>query len=229
MYESQRVCRARICFEDNAIYYLPYLSLGKWCAKVRQSRRLIEEGRPVTHKLSNVEIERLDAVGFQWELKSAAFDKHIEELRAFKAKFGHCNVTQSTSASNMPYLSLGHWCSKVRQNRRLIEEGKQKQANVNLSNAEIERLDAVGFQWELKSAAFDERIEELRAFKAKFGHCNVTVSKSASNKPYLSLGHWCKNVRYSRRLIEEGNQKQAKVKLSNAQIERLDALGFDGI
>jgi hypothetical protein len=206
----------------------PYLSLGRWCSHVRRSRRLIEEGNQKQYpmKLSNAEIEHLDAVGFQWKLKIAAFDKHIEELRAFKAKFGHCNVTESLAASNKPYLSLGGWCSKVRRSRRLIEEGKQKQVIVKLSNAQIERLDAVGFQWESNYATFDDRIEELRVFKAKFGHCNVTLSKSASNKPYLSLGRWCSQVRCSRRLIEEGNQKQYPLKLSNAQIERLDAVEF---
>jgi hypothetical protein len=52
------------------------------------------------------------------------------------------------------------------------------------------------------SPAFQKRIEELRAFKAKFGHCNVTRSKSASNKPHLhlSLGKWCGDVRRSRNL-----------------------------
>jgi uncharacterized small protein (DUF1192 family) len=208
----------------------PYLPLGQWCSEVRHSRRLIEEGKQKQARvnLSKAEIERLDAVGFQWKLKSAC-DKRIEELRAFKAKFGHCNVTRSKSASNKPYVSLGRWCSEVRRHsRRLIEEGKQKQeSNVNLTKAEIERLDAVGFQWKLKSAcSYDERIEELRAFKAKFGHCNVTRSTSASNKPYVSLGRWCSQVRHSRRLIEEGKQKQARVNLSKALIECLDALGF---
>jgi hypothetical protein len=139
-----------------------------------------------------------------------AFQKRIEELRAFKAKFGHCNVTKSKSASNKPYLSLGQWCKNVRRSRRLIEEGKKKQCLVKLSNTEIEHLDAVGFQWEFKRSAFDKRIEELRAFKAKFGHCNVSTSRSASNKPYLSLGQWCREARYSRRLIEEGKQKKVE-------------------
>jgi hypothetical protein len=197
-----------------------------WCSQVRRSRRLIEEGNQKQYplKLSNAEIERLDAVGFQWELTSAAFDKRIEELGVFKAKFGHCNVTTSRSASNKPYMSLGHWCSQVRRSRRLIEEGNQKQYPLKLSKAEIERLDAVGFQWESNYATFDDRIEELRAFKAKFGHCNVTLSTSATNQPYLSLGRWCSQVLHCRRLIEEG--MPVTHKLSNAQIERLDALGF---
>jgi hypothetical protein len=200
----------------------PYLSLGHWCRKVRLSRRLEDEGKHGHQKLSNAQIERLDALGFQWESKNAyaTFDDRIEELRAFKAKFGHCNVTTSKFASNKPYMSLGKWCKKVRH-RRLEDEGRP--GKHKLSNAQIERLNAVGFQWKLETA-FDKRIEELRAFKAKFGHCNVSRSKSPSNKPYLSLGYWCYNVRHSRTLIEEG--KQTKRRLSKAKIERLDAVGF---
>jgi hypothetical protein len=218
----------------------PYLSLGYWCNNVRRSRRKREEGKPANHhKMSRAQIERLDALGFPWKFNTTfderiekklttrrkadlkTFDECIEELRAFKAKFGHCNVTRSRSASNKPYLVLGQWCYSIRRSRRLIEEGKP--AHHKMSKAQIERLDALGFQWKLNTT-FDERIEELRAFKAKFGHCNATESKSPSNKPYVSLGHWCTSIRYNRRLIEKG--KPSHHKMSKAQIERLDALGF---
>ncbi len=68
----------------------------------------------------------------------------------------------------------------MRKSRRLIAEGKP--SNVKLSKALIDSLDALKFPWEVKSP-FEKRIEELRAFKAKFGHCNVTASKCASNQP----------------------------------------------
>ena len=204
----------------------PYRLLGKWCVQVRCSRRsLMEEGKPGKVKLCEARIGSLNALGFQWEVKrQTTFDERIEELRALKAKFGHCNVTQSKSASNKPYLSLGQWCADVRRSRRLMEEGKPGR---NLCDAQIGSLNVLGFQWEAKgtNAIFDKRIEELRAFKAKFGHCNVTLSTSASNKPYLSLAKWCVRVRRSRRLMEEG-KPGIQLKLSEAQIERLDALGF---
>jgi hypothetical protein len=133
---------------------------------------LMEEGKQkqAKHNLSKAEIERLDALGFQWKLNSTC-DGRIEELRAFKAKFGHCNVSRSTSAWNKPYLSLGRWCSQVRHSRRLIEEGKQKQARVNLSKALIECLDALGFQWKLKTAC-DERMEKLTTRRNADGYGN---------------------------------------------------------
>ena len=150
------------------------------------------------------------------------FQRRVKDLMIFKAKYGHCNVNVSKSESNKPYLSLGQWCEKVRRSRRLIEEGKP--AIRKLSNEQIEVLNALGFQWEVKKSSFDTRIQQLGAFKAKFGHCNVSLSRADSNKPYHSLAQWCCRMRQSRRQIEEG--KPAERKLSKAQMERLDALGF---
>ena len=184
----------------------------------------MEEGKSTSKDLSKDQIERLNTLGFQWKTKTKnTFGERIEQLKTFKAKFGHCNVTKSKSASNKPYVSLGKWCYSIRYRRRLMEEGNP--TSKDLSKDQIERLNALGFQWKIRTkTTFEERIEELKAFKAKFGHYNVTESKSASNKLYLSLGNWCNGVRNCRRLMEEG--KPTARKLSKDQIERLDTLGF---
>ena len=200
-----------------------YQKLAQWCKRVRVSRRSIDEGKPPAQRLSKAQIERLDAVGFQWK-KMNYFDERLKELKAFKAKFGHCNVTASSSTSNQPYFLLGKWCLRVRDGRKSLEEGKQK-CCFKVTKAQIESLDALGFQWKTKSF-FDKQIEDLMAFKAKFGHCNVPLSKTASNAPYWSLGEWCKRIRESRRLMEVGKWGSMRIKLSKAKIERLDTLGF---
>jgi hypothetical protein len=196
----------------------PYFLLGRWCSQTRQNRMLMEEGK-LKRKVSKDQIAILDILGFEWGDLKRPFNKRIEELRAFKAKFGHCNATTSQSISNKPYVLLGRWCSQVRQSRRLMEEGKP----TKLSKDQIASLDALGFQWGVKNP-FNKRIEELRAFKAEFGHCNVSASQSFSNKPYVSLGRWCSQVRQSRRLMNEG--KPTERELSKDQIESLDSLGF---
>ena len=200
----------------------PYISLGRWCSEVRLSRRLIEEGKSSKLKLTKAYMELLDACGFPWGEFKNVFDKRFEELTAFKAKFGHCDVTRSRSASNKPYISLGRWCSQIRHFRRLEIEGKSSKAR--LSETQIESLDALGFRWG-ELSAFDKRFEELTAFKAKFGHCDVSKSKAENNKPYISLGGWCSQIRrFSRRSEEEGDP--SILKLTKDQIEMLNSLGF---
>jgi hypothetical protein len=65
--------------------------------------RLIDEGNPGKRKLSEAQIETLDAFWFPWVptfTPPSSFEDRFEELRAFKGKFGHYNVvSRSASAS----------------------------------------------------------------------------------------------------------------------------------
>jgi hypothetical protein len=45
----------------------------------------------------------------------------------------------------------------------------------------MKRLENAGFEWKLLKT-FDDRFNDLVAFKAKFGHCNVPSTKSNNNK-----------------------------------------------
>ncbi len=201
----------------------PYFSLAQWCYEIRRSRRLTEEGKQPSRTITKDLIHLLDFIGFLWIPVNKTFEERIVDLRAFKAKFGHCNVTQSKTLANKPYLTLAHWTYGIRQSRRMVEQGKPI-SKYNLSKAQIEVLDEIGFLWE-PVGIFKERIEELRAFKATFGHCNVTRSASAANKQFIYLARWCSEIRRSRRLMDEG-KTPSKYKLSKARIEVLDDIGF---
>jgi len=198
----------------------PYLTLGKWCSKVRRSQKLIEEGKKPLIPLSMEQIEILDGIGFPWE-SMRSFEGYVEELRIFKEKFGHCNVTKSKNPANKPYISLGQWCCKIRRSRKVMEEGKTP--SLKLSKRQIEILDGLRFPWEL-SGHFEERLQDLIAFKVKFGHCNVTSSASPANKPYLVLARWCYEIRRSRRMKKEGRTPIHNI--CQARIDMLDDIGF---
>jgi hypothetical protein len=86
---------------------------------------MIKEGQPSKSvcKLSDGNIQRLEAVGFKWNiLERLSFDDHVKDLQAFKEEHGHCNVTQSTS-HRKKYLSLGKWCSSIRHSYKIIKQG----------------------------------------------------------------------------------------------------------
>ena len=55
-----------------------------------------------------------------------------------------------------------------------------------LSKADIQRLENAGFEWNLsKKVSFDERLKDLMAFKAEFGHCNVPLTRSRKIRTIL--------------------------------------------
>ena len=130
---------------------------------------------------------------------SQTFDKHLKDLMAFKEEFGHCNVPKTKSRNNKHY-SLGIWCNNTRPSYKAIKErGIPKH---RLSKADIKRLENAGFQWSLYKT-FDERLEDLMAFKSEYaGHCNVPTTNSRNKKQY-SLGFWCNTMRKSYKKREE--------------------------
>jgi hypothetical protein len=148
------------------------------------------------------------------------FDARFKDLMAFKAEFGHCNVPK-TKSSNNKYLSLGKWCGNMRWSYKAIKEGGIPR-NYKLSKADMKRLENAGFEWNLYKT-FDERLKDLTAFKAEFGHCNVPQTFSSNNK-YHSLGQWCGNVRRSYKAIKEGRNQGHK--FSKADMKRLENAGF---
>jgi hypothetical protein len=102
--------------------------LGTWVSTQRSARK--------TNRLPPESISRLDALGFEWDRFSAAWDERLTELQTFKDQHGHCNVPAVYSENP----KLGSWVSVQRGTRR---------AN-NLSPDRISRLDALGFEWSRK-------------------------------------------------------------------------------
>jgi hypothetical protein len=150
------------------------------------------------------------------------FDERMKDLMSFKAEFGHCNVS-ATKSRNNKHLSLGYWCSNMRQSYKAIKEGRS--TDRKLSKADIQRLENAGFEWNIsKKVPFDERLKDLMSFKAEFGHCNVPCTLSRNNK-HLSLGRWCNAMRQSYKASKDG--RSPTTKLSKANMKRLEKAGFE--
>jgi len=131
-------------------------------------------------------------------------------LKRFKEKHGHCDVSQSSKE----YTSLGVWSSSMRS-------GYKGTGTTKMTEDRIHRLEAIGFKWTLPSStdrsknSFDERIEDLKRFKEKHGHCDV----SQSSKEYTSLANWSNNMR-------SAYKGKGKTKMTEDRIHRLEAIGF---
>ena len=120
-------------------------SLGIWCNDARSAYTKIQKGMKPRRNLSQERIERLEEIGFQWQVVDydEAFKKRCRDLISFKEEFGHCNVP----IKNNP--SLGKWCNKMSNAYKKIQKGMK--AHYNLSQDRIERLEEIGFQWNLKN------------------------------------------------------------------------------
>jgi len=171
-------------------------------------------------------IARLDEIGFEWEAPGRAgrsredwheelWKAKLQELVAFKERFGHCHVPVLWEENR----KLGGW---VAGQRKRYREGR-------LEADRVTRLEALGFQWELPTRFFEppfpterapnqvlrdlweRRYAEMTAFKKEHGHTNV---REKQNK---DLWSWRDVQREFRR----------KGKLSAERIARLDEIGFE--
>ena len=65
---------------------------------------------------------------------------------------------------------------------------------------------------------FEDRVEELKAYKAEHGHFNV------KKKENISLYEFCRQIRVVRKTPDKSNRQ-----LTADRIAQLDAIGFDWV
>jgi hypothetical protein len=163
--------------------------LGGWVGEQRINR----------DKLSDEQKKRLESLGFLWEPHAVQWENGFEHLKVFASKHGHCRAPQSYKSPDG--FKLGQWISVQRTRRD------------DLSSERKARLDAVGFDWDVIEALWEEGFVHLRDYLEKQNHCYVpALYKSPDGYP---LGTWV------------SFQRVSKDKLSNERLARLDALGFD--
>jgi hypothetical protein len=193
-------------------------SLGNWGNKMRCAYTQIQRGLRPDYKLSEDQIERLEAIGVIWSTtdKSKAFEQRCYALEAFKSEFGHYDVPYTYSADP----SLGKWCAKIRTTYNQMQKGKPTTRII--PQYRIDRLNEIDFDWGGfdYEQIFEQHCRDLEAFKSEFGHCNVPCKYSADP----TLGRWCSAMRDTYRLIQQG--KKPNRNLSKTRIERLEGVGF---
>ena len=87
---------------------------------------------------------------------------------------------------------------------------------------QIPALNSIGFhlgKTEHAASIWNERFEQLREFKAQFGHCNVPQQYSANTK----LGRWVMTQRGTYRKNKEERQSP----MTAERIQAFDAIGFE--
>ncbi len=100
--------------------------LTAWVATQRQAR--------LHGHLSQVRIDRLDALGFLWDQKEVVLEEMLADLAAFKQAHGHCNVPVPWAKNP----ALGLW----------VQFQRQEYKKERLDPQRIQRLEALGFGWE---------------------------------------------------------------------------------
>ena len=164
-------------------------SLGNW---VSDQRKPVIKG-----KLSKERVNRLTAIGFDWNLRASVWEERFHALEQYKDKHGNCNVPRGWP--NNPNLAA--WVA-VQRKRKII--GK-------ISTERVTRLTTIGFNWDPFASVWEESFHALKQYKDKHGNCNVPMKWP--KKP--GLGQWV--------IL----QRKIKGRLSKERVDRLTEIGFD--
>ncbi|WP_257616739.1 helicase associated domain-containing protein, partial [Chlamydia suis] len=164
--------------------------LGSW---VSTQRYAFKKG-----KLPEDKIERLEEIGFVWDVTEEAWEKNFLELKRFREEYGHCKVPKRYPQNP----DLGSWVSVQRKTFKSSE----------LSEDRIARLEELGFVWDILEEAWEKNFLELQRFREEHGHCKVP--KRYPQHPQLAS--WVRNQRVD---FKKGD-------LSEDRIARLEELGF---
>jgi hypothetical protein len=121
-------------------------------------------------------------------------------LKQFKKREGHCNVPHSHTEEG---ANLGTWAShqRVLRKKKKIDPDRET------------RLEEIGFEWVVPSAAWETMFAMLKQFKKREGHCILSISRKEDGS---NLGTW---LSFQRHLEKIGKLDPNRQKL-------LDDFGF---
>jgi hypothetical protein len=126
--------------------------LQNWVAVQQRNYRIGE--------LSKARIGKLEALGFIWDYRDEQWENMYERLKAYKAKYGDCNVSSKYDDEPSLFVWVNSQRNAYRENK--IDAERQR------------KLDSIGFIWNMLEFQWEEMYQALLAYKKKNGHCDVT-------------------------------------------------------
>ena len=178
--------------------------LGNWVSRQRTQYKYFGEGKQ--SQLTTERVEMLTRIGFIWNHSEHEWGERFDELVEYKKEKGHCNVPAVYDANKQ----LGNWVMSQREVYKKKDKSKR-----DLDR--IESLTAIGFKWKPR-VSWEERFEELVAYKAAKGDCNVPQSYEANPQ----LGYWVNTQRKQYKLFEEGKKSQ----MTKERVAKLKSIDF---
>ena len=193
--------------------------LGKWASKMREKYRRFQEGKNVPG-ITREQIDKLTEIGFHntkrrlvnKDKEDTRWNAMFAELQQFKAENGHCNVSTSP-LSGGGHTDLAKWVISQRREYKKLKADKES----TLTAARLMKLNDIGFQFRQRAdyVNWNERMQQLRDYKAQHGHIKIPVSDP-------NLGWFVSSQREEYRKRLDG----AHSSLTDERYNDLEELGF---
>ncbi|MBO5239335.1 MAG: Helicase associated domain protein [Lachnospiraceae bacterium] len=158
--------------------------------------------------LTKDQIEKLQAIGLEWELKSDTyFEKGMEELKKYK-KEHHSLLIPVSYITEDGYL-LGKWAARQRSLKR-----KNK-----LAPDREQHLNKCGFIWDYTEHYWNRMYEEMKNYYQCHGSLEMPVDYTTRTGE--KLWQWKMDMR---KRYKNNNPKERKI--TEEQIKKLETIGM---
>ena len=185
------------------------LALGRWIANIRQQRAGNTNGSVLTSE----HIAALDSLSMIWDKISYLWEQNYTACVDYYVKNGNLNVP--TGYVTKDGLRIGMWLLRMRQ----IRSGRNKKA-ASLTESQIERLDALGFDWSDKyTSQWNYGYEQAELYYKQNNNLDVPVAYINENN--FPLGKWLR-----RHLSAEASTGRTSIKITPERRRKLEAIGF---
>lgn len=186
-------------------------ALQKHIAALQKKLQEVQEREVAADAKVKTSFKELKAQGVEWNHHDTVWVGNYRELIEFQKQNPNQTVQVKTT--------LGKWVSRQRTlNGRMKEDDSTAFRN----QTRFDMLEDVGFDWGKPRdprVPWEERYQELLAFKNKFGHCNPTQYTE-----YHKLALFVKDQRRIYQDIQKG--KTSRI-LTEERIRLLEEAGFE--
>ena len=149
--------------------------LGTWCNNQRQNYK-----KGFLQKYTN-RIKKLEKLGFVWYPFTDQWDEMYGQLIAFYEKSGkHPNQNSQDSDEE----KLARWCGTQR--------GDYKSGVLQKRPDRIQKLEKIGFVWDVIETQWEEMYRKYDNFKKKY---NREPTVSSKDKEEIQIRMWCDSQR----------------------------------
>jgi hypothetical protein len=148
-------------------------------------------------------------IGPYW---TAKWEEHFRELMCYRQRTGTGLVPLCYKENQ----SLARWVNRQRYQYTLMIESRPSSA---MTKERAKILEEAGFVWDSQADIWEERLEDLKAFRKTQRHCNVPRGYSEN----ISLANWVKCQRHQYMLLKKGR----KSNMTTHRVHDLESIGFE--
>ncbi|MEI8362364.1 MAG: Helicase associated domain protein [Betaproteobacteria bacterium] len=156
--------------------------------------------------LSEERIERLNAIGFVWDYQQLKTDETwlqwYRELEKYTHEHGNPHVTRAHSNTK---LASWVWIQRLRKDKSYASAKP-------LNEEQITLLEKLGFYWDPHEERWQEKFNELLAFREQYGSCEVEKQAETHKK----LLQW----------VDVQRSQRSQDKLTEKRISLLESIEF---